>query len=589
MKKIKNGINNRLIIILLFIGSLFSFYFLNHFTDLAIDDFGFKFIKSFNLERTYSRVTNLSELIESQTTHYLSMNGRVLANGLAQLFLISENKTWFNIANTIMFGLLQVLVLLLSGFRLKELSVMHYLFMITSIWFLIPGPNHTFLWLDGSLNYLWVAVLVLAFLYLHSRIVSSGEKLSPGYYPLLFLAGFLAGAGHEVISVGVAGAYCLYYILNRKRITGPVIAMMSGLCMGTLFVILAPGNMTRMESEGVREATFLLMFAQRVWAFLLSAKSMIALMVLIGILIIVKFKHKGSFSGILKENAILLGAIPISLLFIIFAGSFQERVFFGVALFSIIVIMSILKMHSHFFDNKIVWILICFLAIGMVVEYTNVAKVLRENKKVFDNDEKTWLASNENVFVFREKNTNRFVSLGLGEYDRFFWQNIVMSKYYGKKYMIFLPSDLYYGMYLTDSVAMESNRVLSCFCASDSTWFKFYRLPGSDFLVMPVEDTITEEFGKGAYARFVTTEPLQVPNLDVRQKVTKILYGREPAGITEEVVLCFSIRTGHGSYLYLKAPGSLPLISIKAIMIHKSKESEFPDYDLELCNDTKPE
>jgi hypothetical protein len=164
-----------------------------------------------------------------------------------------------------------------------------------------------------------------------------------------------------------------------------------------------------------------------------------------------------------------------------------------------------------------------------------------------------------------------------------------MSKYYGKKYMIFLPSVVYYGMYLTDSVARESNRVLSCFCASDSTWFKFYRLPGSDFLVMPVEDTITEEFGKGAYARFVTTEPLQVPNLDVRQKVTKILYGREPAGITEEVVLCFSIRTGHGSYLYLKAPGSLPLISIKAIMIHKSKESEFPDYDLELCNDTKPE
>lgn len=587
MNKNKKAFWNMRVIILLFAGSLLSFYLLNHYTDLAIDDFGFKFIKSFDLERTYSRVTNLSELIESQTTHYLGMNGRVLANGLAQLFLMSENKTWFNIANTIMFGLLQVLILLLSGFRLKELTVVHYLFMVTSVWFLIPGPNQTFLWLDGSFNYLWVAVLVLAFIYLFSRIVSSGGKLSWYCYPLLFLAGFLAGAGHEVISVGVAGAYCLYLLLNKQKITGSVIAMVSGFCLGTAFVILAPGNMTRMESEGVREATFLLMLAQRIWAFLLSARSMIALIVLIGILIFINLRRKAWLSDILKENAILLYAIPISLLFIIFAGSFQERVFFGVALFSIIVILSILRMHSRFFDHKAAWILISFLAIAMVVEYTNVAKVLKENKKVFDNDEKTWLASNENIFVFREKKTNRFVSLGLGEFDRFFWQNIVMSKYYGKEYMIFLPHDLYYRMYLTDSIASEGNQVLSCYCQADSTGYVFYRLPGSGFLVMPIDDNLTDEFKKGAFARFVTVEPVQVQDLDIRQKVTRIIYGKEPAGITEEVVLCFSIRTDHGSYLYLRAPGSLPIESIKAVRIHKSEGSEDPDLSLEMCTDNK--
>lgn len=587
MYRIKKALWNRLLITLLFVCSLFSFYLLNHYTDLAIDDFGFKFIKSFILERTYSRVTNLSELIESQTTHYLGMNGRVLANGLAQLFLITENKTWFNIANTIMFGLLQVLILLLSGFRLKELTVVHYLFMVSSVWFLIPGPNQTFLWLDGSFNYLWVAVLVLAFTYLFSRIVSSGGKLSWYCYPLLFLAGFLAGAGHEVISVGVAGAYCLYLLLNKQKITGSVIAMVSGFCLGTAFVILAPGNMTRIESEGVREATFLLMLAQRIWAFLLSARSMIALIVMIGILFFISLRQKVQFSGIIKENAILLYSIPISLLFIIFAGSFQERVFFGVALFSIIVFLSILKMHSKFFDHTTVWILTGFLVIAMAVEYTNAAKVLKENKEVFDNDEETWLASNENVFIFREKKTNRFVSLGLGEYDRYFWQNMVMSKYYGKEYMIFLPSDLYYGMYLSDSIIEQQNRVLTCYCSVESINYALYKLPGSNFLVMPIEDTITDEFVEGAYARFIPVEPLQVKELDVRQKVTKILYGREPAKITEEVVHCYSIRTEHGSYLYLKTPKIIPSGSISAILIYKSKGSEDYDINLDLCTNNK--
>jgi hypothetical protein len=583
MDRIKKTLFNRLVIILLFVGSLLSFYLLNHYTDLAIDDFGFKFIKSFDLERTYCRVTNLSELIESQTTHYLGMNGRVLANGLAQLFLITENKTWFNIANTIMFGLLQVLILLLSGFRLKELTVMHYLVMITSLWFLVPGPNQTFLWLDGSFNYLWVAVLVLAFIYLFSRMGSYEGKLSWHYYPVLFLAGFLAGAGHEVISIGVAGACCLYLILNKQKITGSAIALVSGFCLGTAFVILAPGNMARMESEGVREATFLLMLAQRIWAFFLSARSMIALILLIGILIFIYLRNKVTLSGILKGNAILLYAIPISLLFIIFAGSFQERVFFGVALFSIIVILSILKMHSQFLDHKIVWILTGFLATAMVVEYTNVAKVLRENKEVFDNDEKMWMASDDNVFIFRDKKTNRFVSLGLGEYDRFFWQNMVMSKYYGKEYMIFLPHDLYYGMYLTDSIVRDGNQVLSCFCNSDSTDYAFYRQPGSGFIVMPVDEAMTDEFGKGAFARFVPVEPVKVQNLDIRQKITRIIYSTEPAGITEEVVLCFSIRTDHGSYLYLRAPVNLPLKSIKAIQIHRSEDSEDPYLNLESC------
>ncbi len=567
-------------IILLFLVSLFAFFMLNLYTNISTDDFGFKFIKSLDVERTYCRVKTVNEVIESQATHYYNMNGRVLANGLAQLFLISDNKVWFDLANTLMFGLLQILIVLVAGFRYKEISILQYLFVIISLWFLIPGPNQTFLWLDGSFNYLWVAVLVLAFIYIHERIVSLDKKVSWHWHPLLFISGFIAGAGHEVISLGVAGAYCLYYLFNRRKITGPVIAMISGFCMGTAFVVFAPGNMVRMESEGVRESTLVLMIAQRLWAFLLSAKSMIALIILSIVLVYFRVSQKNTLSRVLKGNTILLISMPISLLFIFFAGAFEERVFFGVALFSIIVLLSIVRQHKDILYLKPAKILVGLLVMAMTIEFFSVSKVLRENKTNFDNDEIIWLSSEDNVFEFRQKRTNRFVSLGLGEHDRYFWQNIVMSKYYGREYMIFLPKELYSGMYLSRNIIDNQNIVMRCCSVTDTFDYTFYRFTDSRFLVMPIGDYLTDKIGKGAYIRFTPFAPIEVKKLDLRQKVTKLIYGKNPEPISEEKIFCFGIKTKQGSYLYFKAPEHIPLQTINSAQLFVNEDES--DYELQL-------
>lgn len=583
MKDIKKLANSHMVVILLFIVSLFSFYLLNHWTNISTDDFAYKFNISYSHTGTYCRIKNPTDIAESMATHYMLINGRILANGFAQLFLISENKAWFNLANTIVFGLFQIIIILVSGAKLKDVSIMFYLLVIILLWFLIPGPNHTFLWLDGSFNYLWVAVLVLAFIYLHKRIVSNHKKVSWYWYPLLFFSGFIAGAGHEVLSVGLTGAYCLYYLFNRRKITGVVIAMVSGLCIGTAFVVFAPGNMVRMESEGLREATFLLMIAQRLWAFLLSARSMIALITLILVLVFLRLRYKESFLVVLERNKILLGSIIISLFFIIFSGAFQERVFFGVALFSIIVLLSIVRMHEKYFNYKPVKIVISLLTIILIIEFISVAGVLRENKTNFDYDEATWLSSEDNIFEFREKKINRFVSLGLGEHDRYFWQNIVMSKYYGKEYMIFLPAELYHGLYRSKEIINDQNLIMNCCSETDSIDYAFYQSAGSSFFVMQMEDSFAYEFGQGAFVRFIPFNPIRLVDLDIRQKITKLFYSRDPKPINEEKVLCFSLRTNHGNYLYFKAPEIIPIQSIKTVQIYKNQDQQDFDLQLDMC------
>jgi hypothetical protein len=145
MKYIKVILNTKRTLPFLFVISLFCFYILNHFTDLAIDDFSYKFIFSDDPFKTNCRVATFSDLLESQYNHYFITNGRVLVNGLAQVFLMTENKIWFNIANTMMFGFLQILIFLIVGLKIKDFQVLLYVFSLTLFWFLIPGPNHSLL------------------------------------------------------------------------------------------------------------------------------------------------------------------------------------------------------------------------------------------------------------------------------------------------------------------------------------------------------------------------------------------------------------------------------------------------------------
>ena len=552
---------------LVFILSLLSFYLLNHYTDLAIDDFPFKNINTDNPDKVGQRVSSLLDLFESQYNHYFLSNGRVLANGLAQVFLMTENKTWFNIANMFMFGMMQLLVFLMIGIKRKEITITFYILTLTILWFLLPGPNHTLLWLTGSLNYLWAVVIVLAFLYFHNKMLQSKNPVSFLWYPIFFLSGFLAAATHEVISIGVSGALFFYYLFSLNKFRGVIIPMVIGFFLGTIFIVLAPGNMVRTKTGGVEEATILLMILRRIWGFISSAPSMIAVIFLLIVMAILFVSNRKGLIEIMKRNIILLLSILFSLGFILVAGAYQPRVFFGVSVFSIIVLLSIIWKYRPIFNWKWSVVLTYILAIIMVVEFVFVVRTLHENKTIFDSDERTWVNSTDKVFEFRDKKLNRFVSTGLGEYDCNFWSNIVMSWYYGKKYMIFLPSDLYHHLFLSNKLIDENNLIKITSSVTDSLNFSLYRSPISNFLIIPLISTLSKQIEKGAYVRFESIESIPVKNLDIRQQAAKFIYSSTPPPIKNEKVPCYILETKHGNFLYFKAPESIPMDKVKSLYI----------------------
>ncbi|MDD2798986.1 MAG: DUF6056 family protein [Bacteroidales bacterium] len=551
------------LLFLLFILSLVGFFLLNRYTNIAIDDFAYKNIFTPDAAEGGHRVQNMSDLFLSMYNHYFITNGRLLVNGLAQLFLMSDNKLWFDIANTIVFGLFQILIFALIGIKRKEITITSYLALLTMCWFLLPGPNHTLLWLDGSLNYLWASVLVMSFLYVHQQIAPRENQMKGIWMPILFLLGFLAGGTHEVISLGVSGALFFYYIFNLKSFKGALIPLIIGFFLGTLFVVLAPGNMVRVHSGGPGEATAALSVAQRLWGFTTSAPSMIPVVLLLIVLLFQFWKKRMTFKSTMANNTILLLSIGLSLSFILVVGAYQERVFFGVSLFSIIILLSLIhKADFPFVKNGIPFAIVIFTGM-MLFNYLSVSSDLKANKTVFDQDEMTWRSSKDNVFELRNKKMNRFVSTGLGGMDSNFWSNKVMSWYYGKEYMVFIPSEIYQNTYKTNKIEDKNNQI----AFSDSTKRTFYLSPKSRFIVLPITEKDSLDLSVSHIVTYQSIEPIPCRNLDIRQRVVKRLYGTVPPATNSEKSTVYCLETSHGKYLYFKAPLIIPMDKLKSIRI----------------------
>lgn len=418
------------------------FYLLNSVTDIAIDDFVYKHLMSTDPTTFGVRVSSLYEIFTSMQFHYFHTNGRLLLNGLAQLFLMSDNKIVFDIVNSLMMGLLILLIYLHAGLKLNKIIFPNHLFIILCIWFLIPGPNHTLLWLDGSINYLWAVDFVLLFLLVYKKLLVTQKRTSYLILPFLFVFGLICGYTHEVITVGVAGSLFFYYIFNSKKLKLDVLLLVSGFMLGTFLLVTAPGNFVRLGSGASLKSSILDIFLQRC-AIILTIPNNFAIILLSIALLLLKFKNLGYFKLFVKNNYLFLSSICISLLFILMAGAYQPRVFFGLAVFSIILLLIIFNDFKFSISKRLAVSVLGLLSLVMLIEWVKVYTDLKDNYSVFKSDEKIWRKSQENVFPDRVKKTNRFVSEGLGGIDREFWSNKAMSWYYKKDYMIFIPETLF--------------------------------------------------------------------------------------------------------------------------------------------------
>lgn len=232
--------------------------FLNIKTHLTGDDYVYSF-----LYLTSNRLTSISEIFESQYTHYLVWGGRSVVHFIAQLLLLISNPLIADIINSLAF-IAYIYVVYIHITAGKGLSVSLLLIIFSLTWLLQPAFAETILWITGSANYLWGTLFILLFLLPFRLYVNKYIKPFRAYLQAgaMFTAGIIAGWTNENTAAAMIIMIILFILYYRKikKYTVPLwmYTALLGSIVGYCIMIMAPGNFVR--AEGTSISPFLIFY-----------------------------------------------------------------------------------------------------------------------------------------------------------------------------------------------------------------------------------------------------------------------------------------------------------------------------------------
>ena len=227
--------------------------FCTHETDLIADDYRYCFSYADD-----SRIVSAAQIFPSMAAHRHIMNGRVVPHFLVQLFLMLP-KGIFDFVNAAFFTALVWLIGFTAG-RGARPNVLLLLCAFGCLWLLQPDFGQVFLWLTGSINYLWCGTLCLVWLLPWAIWFLRGRSLSKPAQLALVLFSLPLGAWSENGTVAMtAMALCFLLLLWLERRQTPPLWMLlslAALLAGFFTMMLAPAESVNKSAEMRMEVLF---------------------------------------------------------------------------------------------------------------------------------------------------------------------------------------------------------------------------------------------------------------------------------------------------------------------------------------------
>ena len=204
-------------------------FFINFFNPLMSDDYGYS-LMGFDVDK--------------HIFHYTSWSGRLLADFISPLLLSIKSKALLSAIQSVALLLLIFIICSIAKAQGREINKGLYV-SILSIYFIShPNFGQVNLWIVGSANYLWTALVYSSFIILLINYVYNNKL--PWYAPLVAL---LAGCTNENISLAIIGLYLLvltwkYY--NERKISYLSLLTLFFLIVGAVILLGTPGNENRL-------------------------------------------------------------------------------------------------------------------------------------------------------------------------------------------------------------------------------------------------------------------------------------------------------------------------------------------------------
>ena len=371
----KINTSNYFLVAVILIITAFIFLF-NYLYPAVEDDWYYTFVwKPTGAELAGQRITSLHDLFESQYAHYMQWGGRTVAHVITQS-LLSIDMIWQDILNTLAYISLMYVMYKYSNIG-RRTNVSLFLLISAIFWLFQPIFAATMFWITGSANYLWCTLLILMFIYPYYSLYMKGDsKDSVAKSIGLFLFGIIAGWTNENMVIAVIFFIAvLLFLIRRQQMKIPVWAYVAftGFIIGSLFLLLSPGNAVRYSRELIVEGASssllsvdsLLSRLEQMWNYyrkLLLVYSIPSIVAIAYYYLRGKGEQKNKIGPILL---LLFISSHIALAAMIASPTFPERAMFG--LICILIILLGLAFANLNMDNKWVRAASVLLVVGLTV------------------------------------------------------------------------------------------------------------------------------------------------------------------------------------------------------------------------------
>lgn len=340
-----------------------AFYVLNLLSPEYHDDFIYKFMIAGGTV-DYSRpISSIGDIIQSQVNHYSAVNGRSLVHFLVQLFTGLLGKQVFNVMNVLVFALFVWLLKCYAAGKNQRGAMLLYLVALALI-LLLPRFKDTFLWMTGSVNYLWSATATLIFLLIyesrHQRII--------GWKDLwLMPVAVLLGWTHEGMTLPLSVTLLVLNVLPFKKTRN-----MQGLWLSLAFLVgaclaaFAPGTMARSGMEGGLSASGLGL--KIINGFMILGKLKVVYLAIL-LCIATAIWSWVTFKKVVSGNVHLLLAALLSLGIVFLSGLTSARTAFGLELFAMLFAMRLMGTMMNRLSNRAIKNISAVLGVALAVFY----------------------------------------------------------------------------------------------------------------------------------------------------------------------------------------------------------------------------
>lgn len=202
---------------------------------------------------TEHRLSGIKDIVTSQMSMYEKWTGRIPVHTMIQTILYAGTWT-YELLNPIIFI---AFIALIGSIVYKKQNYFKISLTMFLILFFVHGAGEKFIWLSGSINYLWTSTIMLGVIYYFYNIFMKNKKIKNNLIPLFLGLSFFAGWSQENVAFILGSFIILIVLINFKKFIKfnkkEKVVIISSILLfgiGALLLIFAPGNFSRASNMG---------------------------------------------------------------------------------------------------------------------------------------------------------------------------------------------------------------------------------------------------------------------------------------------------------------------------------------------------